>query len=138
MLQFAILARAAYLKHDSYGNPLPDRTKRMIFLRHAKFPGHLQDHDMVKTNGSRNFSDLLEAIQVLVGRPMNQASSSYPSFNYDWTDSTYVTECYDLDYYHNTEDGGYKNEYNEFEDYDGEWIDMSGHSRRPDVRRTRV
>ena len=63
---------------------------------------------MVKTNGSRNFSDLLEAIQVLAARPMNQASSSYPSFNDDWTDSTYVTECYDLDYYHNTEDGGYE------------------------------
>ena len=139
LLQFANVARAACLKHDSYGHPLPDRTKGMIFFRHAKIPGHLEDHDMVKTNGSRNFSDLLEAIQVLVGRPMNQASSSYPSFNDDWTDSTYVTEYYDMDYYHNdAEDGGYGDEHNELEDNNGEWIDMSGILERPDVRRTRV
>ena len=81
---------------------------------------------MAKTNGSRNFSDLLEAIQVLARRPMNQASSSYTSFNNDWTDSTFVTECYDMDDHFDAEDGGYEGEYNEFEDYDGEWIDMSG------------
>ena len=97
----------------------------MIFLRQAKIPGHLEDHIMAKTNGSRNFSDLLEAIQVLARSPMSQISSSYPSFNDDWTDSTCVTECYDLDDYHNTEDGGYDDEYNEFEDYDSEWIHMS-------------
>ena len=81
---------------------------------------------MAKTNGSRNFSDLLEAIQVLARIPMNQASSSFPSFNDDWTDSTYVAEYYDMDDHHDAEDVGYEDEYNEFEDYDGEWIDMSG------------
>ena len=80
---FANVARAAYLKHDSYGHPLPHRTKGVIFLRQAKIPGHLEDHIMPKTNGSRNFSDLLEAIQVLARRPMSQTSSSYPSFNDD-------------------------------------------------------
>ena len=89
LLQFANVARAAYLKHDSHGHPLPDRTMGMIFLRPAKIPGHLEDHIVAKTNGSRNFSDLLEAIQVLARRPMSQTSSSYPSFNDDWTDSTY-------------------------------------------------
>ena len=78
LLQFANVARPAYLKHDACGHPLPDRTKGMIFLRKAKIPGHLEDHIMAKTNGSRNFSDLLEAIQVLSRRPMNEASSSYP------------------------------------------------------------
>ena len=92
LLQFANVARAAYLKHDSYGHPLLDRTKGMIFLRQAKIPGQLEDHIVAKTNGSRNFSDLFEAIQVLARRPMSQTSSSYPSFNNDWTDSTYVTE----------------------------------------------
>ena len=125
LLQFANVARAAYLKHDSYGHPLPDRTKGMIFLRQAKIPGHLEDHIMAKTNGSRNFSDLLEAIQVLAMRPMSQTSSSYPSFNDDWTDNTYVTEYYDMYNYHDTEDDGFEDECNEFEDYDGEWIDMS-------------
>ena len=126
LLQFANVARTAYLKHDAYGPPLPDRTKGMIFLRQAKIPGHLEDHILAKTNGSQNFSDLLEAVQVLARRPMNQASSSYPSFNDDWTDSTYVIEYYDMDDHRDTEDGGYEDEYNEFEDYDGEWIDMSG------------
>ena len=55
LLQFANVARAAYLKHDSHGHPLPDRTKGMIFLGQAKIPGHLEDHIMAKTNGSRNF-----------------------------------------------------------------------------------
>ena len=30
LLQFAKVVRAAYLKHDAYGYPLPDRTKGMI------------------------------------------------------------------------------------------------------------
>ena len=64
-LQFANVARAAYLKHDASGYPFPDRTKGMIFLRQAKIPGHLEDHIMAKTSGSRNFSDLLDAIQIL-------------------------------------------------------------------------
>ena len=57
---------------------------------------------------------------------MNQASSSYPSFNDDWTHSTHVTEYYDIDDHHDADDGWYEDECNEFEDYDGEWIDMSG------------
>ena len=65
LLQLANEARATHLRHDSYGHPLLDRTNGMIFLRQAKIPGHLEDHIMAKTNGSRNFSDLLEAIQVL-------------------------------------------------------------------------
>ena len=125
LLQFANVARAAYLKHDSYGHPLPDHTKGMIFLRKAKIPGHLEDHIMAKTNGSRSFSGLLEAIQVLSWRPMSQTSSSYPSFNDDWTDNTYVTEYYDMYDYLDTGDDGYEDEYNEFDDYDSEWIDMS-------------
>ena len=56
---------------------------------------------------------------------MSQTSSSYPSFNNDWTDSTFVTEYYDMYDYHDTEDDGYEDEYNEFENYDCEWIDMS-------------
>ena len=80
---------------------------------------------MAKTNGSKNFPDLLEAIQVLARRHMSQSSSSYPSFIDDWTDSTYVTEYYDMDDYHDTEGDGHEDEYNEFEDYDSEWIDMS-------------
>ena len=43
LLQFAYVARAANLKQDSYGHPLPDRTKGMIFLRQAKIPGHLEE-----------------------------------------------------------------------------------------------
>ena len=30
-----------------------------------------------------------------------------------------------MDDYHDTEGDGYEDEYNEFEDYDSEWIDMS-------------
>ena len=30
LLQFATVARAAYLKHDAYGHPLPDGTKGTI------------------------------------------------------------------------------------------------------------
>ena len=92
LLQFATVGRATYLKHDSSGHPLLDHTKGMIFLRQAKIPGHLEDLIIVKTHVSRNFSDLLEAIQVLARRPMSQTSSLYPSFNDDWTDSTYVSE----------------------------------------------
>ena len=36
LLKFVNVARAANLKHDAYGYPLPDRTKGMIFLRQAK------------------------------------------------------------------------------------------------------
>ena len=40
-------------------------------------------------------------------------------------DSTYVTEHYDMYDYHDTEGDGYEDEYNECEDYDSDWIDMS-------------
>ena len=69
----------------------------MIFLRQAKIPGHLEDHIMAKTNGSRNFSDLLDAIQILARRPMSQISSSFPSYYDEWDDSTNATEYYDID-----------------------------------------
>ena len=119
LLQFANVARAAYLKHDAYGHPLPDRTKGMIFLRQAKIPGHLEDHIMAKTNGSWNFSDLPRGYS-------GSGPETFPSFNDDWTDSTYVAEYYDMDDHHDAEDGGCEDEHNEFEDYDGEWIDMPG------------
>ena len=90
----------------------------MIFLRQAKakIPGHLEDHIMAKTNGSRNFSDLFDAIQILARRPMSQISSSFPSYYDDWDDSTNATEYYD-EYY---------GEYDEPEDHENEWIGASG------------
>ena len=126
LLQFANVARAAYLKHDAYGYPLPDRTKGVIFLRQAKIPGHLEDHIMAKTDGSRNFSDLLDAIQILARRPMSQVSSSFPSYDDEWDDSTNATEYYDIDDHDAVDNDGYYDEYDEPEDHDGEWIDMSG------------
>ena len=95
----------------------------MIFLRQAKIPGHLENHIMAKTNGSRNFSDLLDAIQILARRPMSQISSSFPSYCDEWDDSTNATEYDDHDDVDNDE---YYDEYNEPEDHDNEWIDMSG------------
>ena len=86
--QFANVARAAYRKHDAYGYLLPDRTKGMVFLRQAKIPEHLEDHNMAKTNISRNFSDLVNAIQILARRPMSQVSSSFLSYDDEWDDST--------------------------------------------------
>ena len=126
LLHFSNVARAAYLKHDAYGYPLPDRTKGMIFLRQAKIPGHLEDHIMAKTNGSRNFSDLLDAIQILARRPMSQISSSFPSYYDEWDDSTNATEYYDIDDHDDVDNDEYYDEYNEPEDHDNEWIDMSG------------
>ena len=125
LLQFAHVARAAYLKHDAYGHPLPDRTKGMIFLRQAKIPGHLEDHIMAKTNGSRNFSDLLNAIQILARRPMSQISSSFPSYYDEWDENTNATEYYDIDNCDDVDNDEYYDEYNEPEDHDNEWIDMS-------------
>ena len=69
LLQFANVARAAYLKHDSYGHPLLDRTKGMIFLRQAKTPGHLEDSIMAKTNGSRKDHISLKPFRFLPGDP---------------------------------------------------------------------
>ena len=121
LLQFANVARAACLKHDAYGYPLPDRTKGMIFLRQAKIPGHVEDHIMAKTNGSRNFSDLLDAIQILARRPMSQISSSFPSYYDEWDDSTNATEYYDIDDYDDVDNDVYYDEYYEPEDHDNEW-----------------
>ena len=113
LLQFANVARAAYLKHDVYGYNLLDRTKGMIFLRQAKIPGHLEDHIMAKTNGSRNFSDLLDAIEILARRPMSQVSSSFPSYYDEWDDSTNATENYDIDDHDAVDNDGYHDEYDE-------------------------
>ena len=111
----------------------------MIFLRQAKIPGHLEDHIMAKINGSRNFSDLLEAIQVLARRPMSQHFIiETESFNDDWNDSAYVTEYYDIDDYNDTEGDGYEYEYNQGEDYDSEWIDRSDIPEDMTFRRTRI
>ena len=126
LLQFANVAMAAHLKQDAYGYPLPDRTKGMIFLRQAKIPGHLEDHIMAKTNGSRNFSDLLDVIQILARRPMSQISSSFPSYNDKWDDSTNATQYYDIDDHDDVDNDEYYDEYNEPEDHDNESIDMCG------------
>ena len=98
----------------------------MIFLRQAKIPGHLEDHIMVKTNGSRNFSDLLEAIQILARRPMSQIPSSFTSYYDEWDDSTNATEHYDTDDHDDVDNDECYDEYNEPEDHDNDWIDMSG------------
>ena len=120
------MARAAYLEHDASGYPLPDQTKGVIFLREAKIPGHLEDHIVAKTNGSRNFSDLLDALQILAWRPMNQVSSSFPSYDEEWDDGTNATEDYDIDDPNAVNNDEYYDEYDEVDNHDGEWIDMSG------------
>ena len=81
---------------------------------------------MAKTNGSRNFSDLLDAIQILARRPMSQISSSFPSYYDEWDDSTNATEHYDIDDRDDVDNDEYYDEYNEPQDHDNEWIDMSG------------
>ena len=113
------VARASYLKHDAYGYPLPDRTKGMIFLRQAKI-----SRGTWKTTS--NFSDLLDAIQILARRPMGQVSSSFPSYDDEWDDSTNATEYYDIDDHNAVDNDGYYDEYDEPEDHDGEWIDKEG------------
>ena len=55
LLQFANIARSVFLKADTHGDPLPDRRKGMIFLKKAKMPGHIYDHIMAKTSGSKDF-----------------------------------------------------------------------------------
>ena len=126
LLQFANAARAACLKHDACGYPLPDWTKGMIFLRQAKTTRHLEDRIMAKTEGSRNFSHLLDAIQILARRPMSQISSSFPSYYDEWDDSTNATEYYDIDDHDDVDNDEYYDDHNELEDHDNEWIDMSG------------
>ena len=91
-----------------------------------KISGHLEDHIMAKTNGSRNFSDLLDAIQILARRPMSQVSSSFPSYYDEWDDSINAIEYYDIDNLDNVDNDEYYDEYDEPKDHDNEWIDMSG------------
>ena len=57
---------------------------------------------------------------------MSQTSSSFPSYDDEWDDSTYATEYCDIDDDNAVDNGGYYDEYDEPEDHDGEWIDMSG------------
>ena len=81
---------------------------------------------MDKTNGLRNFSDLLDAIQILARRPMSQVSSRFQSYDDEWDDSTSATEYYDIDDHNTVDNDGYHDEYDEPKDHDGEWIDLSG------------
>ena len=126
LLQFANVARAAYLKHDAYGYPLPDRTKGMIFLRQAMIPGHLEDHVMAKTNGSRNFSDSSMPSRFWPGDPrvrfprrsrlttMSGTPAPMAPSTTTMTTTTLLTTM------------GATMRTTSFEDHDGEWIDMSG------------
>ena len=109
----------------------------MILQRQANIPGHLEDHIMAKTDGSRNFSELLDAIQILARRPMSQVSSSFPSYYDEWDDSTNATEYYDIDDPDNVDNDGFYDEYDEAEDHDNEWIDMSGILRTRRAKRDR-
>ena len=52
---------------------------------------------------------------------MSQVSSSFPSYDDEWDDSTNATEYHDA-----VDNDGYYGEYDEPDDHDGEWIDMSG------------
>ena len=81
---------------------------------------------MAKTNASRNFSDLPNAIQILAQRTMSQVSSSFPSYDDKWDDSSNATEYYDIDDHNAVDNDAHYDEYNEPEDHDGERIDMSG------------
>jgi hypothetical protein len=81
LIQFANHARAAFLKADSHGEPLPDRRKGMIFMKRVKTPLHLEDHVMGETNGSRCFSDLLDAIRMLARGPSSPQSGTYADYD---------------------------------------------------------
>jgi hypothetical protein len=105
ILDFSNVALSAFLKADAHGDPLPDKRKGMIFLRAAKIPGHLEDHLMTRTAGSRNFSDLIEAVRVLARRPGVTSSNTYVELG----DSDYVQEDEDEgqeDYLDYDSDGG--------------------------------
>ena len=69
-------------------------------------PGHLGDHIMAKTNHSGNFSNIV-AIQILARRPMSQVSSSFPSHDDEWDDSTNATDYYDIDDHDAVDKDGY-------------------------------
>ena len=55
---------------------------------------------------------------------MSQDSSSFPSYDDEWDDSTNATQYYDIDDHNVVDNDGYCDD--EPEDHDGEWIDMSG------------
>ena len=57
---------------------------------------------------------------------MSQVSSSFPSYDDEWDDSPNATEYCDIDDHNAVDNDGYYDEYDEREDHDGEWIDMSG------------
>ena len=108
LLHFANQARSAFLKADAHGDPLPDRRKGMIFLRRAKIPGHLEDHIMARTGGSRNFSELLDAIRVLARRPTTEKAGTY----------------LDLDEQRDDLAGGEEEAFADYDSEDGAWIPL--------------
>ena len=57
---------------------------------------------------------------------MSQVSSSFPSCDDKWDDGTNATEYHDIDDHNAVDNDGYHDEYDELEDHDVEWIDMSG------------
>ena len=61
---------------------------------------------------------------------MSQISSSFPSYYDECDDSTNATEYYDFedhdDVDNDVDNDGYYDQYDEPEDHDNEWIDMSG------------
>ena len=50
---------------------------------------------------------------------MSQVSSSFPSYDDDWDDSTNATEYYDIDDHNAVDNDVYYDEYDEPEDHDG-------------------
>ena len=55
----------------------------MIFLNKAKIPGHLEDHIMQRTSGSRLFSEIHAAIRILARRPTSGQAGTYYEDDYD-------------------------------------------------------
>ena len=54
----------------------------MIFLKKAKMPGHIYDHIMAKTSGSKDFSHILDAVRILA-RPKDGGSSVFLQGDYE-------------------------------------------------------
>ena len=57
---------------------------------------------------------------------MSQVSSSFASYDDEWDGSTNATEHHDIDDHDDVDNDGYYDEYDEPEDHENEWIDMSG------------
>ena len=70
-------------------------------------PHHGQDQRF------KELSDLLDATQILARRLMSQVSSSFPSYDDEWDDSTNATEYYDIDDHNAVDNDGYYDEYDE-------------------------